>query len=181
MVSQICGITQLSKIDALYCIYHVSSEACKIFSTTNTDQLTEDMIREVRHTVLSPLTTAQLQHMVPTCIRLVFKTAELMDEWYRGCKLPISVYTRYNGYLVAHGPVLLVALEERTLNERWEYLSKVKELWRLELPRMHDELIRFLETRGSGLMTDPGIEIQQFLQEEDTILDMREDEYSILE
>jgi hypothetical protein len=173
-VAQICAITQMAKIDALYCMYHASNEAYKIFPTLNNPHMNYTEIRQLRRQVLSPLTTTQLQHMVPTCIRLVFKAAELMDEWCRGSRLPISIYGRYNGYLVAHGPELLVALEERTLEERWTYLDMVKRPRRMTFPLMHEELIYFLESRGQGLMTDPGIEIQQFFASEDTILDMRE-------
>jgi len=112
---------------------------------------------------------------VPTCIRLVFKVAELMGEFHRGTPLSINTYTRYNKFLIAYGPGLIVALDERSLTERKEYLKVVTHLWDVDFPRMHDELIRFLETRGKGLMTEPGIEIQQFLQEEDTTLDVRND------
>jgi hypothetical protein len=174
-VAEICNLTQNAKIDALYCISHVSNEATTMFATMTMarEDVTEGFIREVRSAIFSPLSTEQLQHMVPTSIRLVFKAAELMGEHRRGTPLHINTYTRYNTFLVAYGPGLLVALDERRLNERQEYLERIKGLWEVDFPRMHDELIRFLETRGKGLMTDPGIEIQQFLQEEDTVLDMR--------
>jgi hypothetical protein len=71
---------------------------------------------------------------------------------------------------------MIVELEKRELSQRLEYLNGLKRLeirHLRELPRMHDELIRFLETRGTGLMTEPGIEIQQFFRQQDTLLDMR--------
>jgi hypothetical protein len=113
--------------------------------------------------------------MIPVCIRLVFKIAELVGHEFHGKYLSIGDYTRYNAYLVVYGPGIIVDLEMCEPSERkemmWEMM--IPGSFDEKVPRMHDELIRFLETRGSGLMTDPGIEIQQFFQEEDTILDTR--------
>jgi len=174
-VAEVCNLTQNAKIDALYCISHVSNEVCKIFAalTIPPEDVTEGFVREVRNAIFEPLSTEQLQQMVPTCIRLVFKAAELLGEYYPGRPLHMNTYTTYNKFLVAYGPSLIVALDERKLVQRQEYLVKIKALWEVDFPRMHDELIRYLETRGKGLMTEPGIEIQQFFQEEDTFLDMR--------
>jgi hypothetical protein len=108
--------------------------------------------------------------MTDTSIRLVFKIAQLMGYQFNRSTLHIDVYTRYNSYLLANGPNLIVDLATREIDERHEYLDSLD--WFGAVPRLHDEVIQCLGQRGSGLMTDPGIEIQQFFQEEDTILDM---------
>jgi hypothetical protein len=175
-VAQICGITQNAKIEALYCIDETRRRAFFLWSkswNTWNDPAGQDIsttdISKLREEILGQYTTPQLQHMVSTSIRLVFKIAELMGHNFHGSTLHYHYYSRYNSYLVANGLGLLVKLEGRNEVGRREYLKNA--IWDGVFPNMHDELIRYLETRGSGLMTDPGIEIQQFFREEDTLLD----------
>jgi hypothetical protein len=117
--------------------------------------------------------------MLPLFIRLVFKTAEYFNYDFRGSCLPYSQYSQCNDWLLAKGPELLLELEQttesgdETMKEVQSRLSGMFRRYRDRFVIVHDELIRELQKRGSGLMTDPGIEIQQFLQEEDTILDIR--------
>jgi len=179
-VAQICELTTNAKIDALYCIDQVCLRSVYLmlnghFSASSS--LSADTSTELlRWDVLGGYTTPQIQNMVSTSIRIIFKIAELMGHKFHGSTLHYDDYTRYNAYLVTNRPGMIVELDRRDLSERLEYLNGLK---RLEvrawggLPRMHDELIRFLETRGQGLMTIPGIEIQQFFREQDTLLDMR--------
>lgn len=168
-VANICRIAENAKIDALYCIDYICQSTRDLYPQIlrETD---DDAISQIRYTILSPYTTSQLQHMLPTCIRLVFKIAEFFGEQFQGSSLEQDDYNRCNDCLIANGPEVIVALEEGDMDMRME----MDEWWesRLfpELPGMHDVLIGFLETRGNGLMTDPGIEIQQFFQEENTFL-----------
>jgi hypothetical protein len=170
-VAKICGIFEAAKIEALYCIQKVCEGAYAIALNLQDHDLEEMNLDGLRNDLLSPYTTKQLQHMLPVTIRLSFKIAELMGDKFQGSWLPLSAYTRYNAYLVAYGPTLIADLDARPVEDRKKWIEKI---WIDErLPRMHDELIQFLKTRGTGLMTDPGIEIQQFFREENTILDTR--------
>lgn len=181
-VAQICELTTNAKIDALYCIDQVCLRSVYLMLNghipdTSTTSLSSDMSTELlRWDVLGGYSTPQIQHMVSTSIRIIFKIAELMGHKFHGSTLHYDDYTRYNSYLVTNRPGMIVELEKRELSERLEYLNGLQRLEVIAwggLPRMHDELIRFLETRGQGLMTEPGIEIQQFFREQDTLLDMR--------
>jgi hypothetical protein len=168
-VAKICRIGGNAKIDALYCIDYICRSTRILYPQIlrGTD---DEAISHIRHTLLSPYTTSQLQHMLPTCIRLVFKIAELFGTQFRGSSLEQYDYNRCCDCLIANGLEIIVVLEDGDTDMRRE----MDGLWgsRIfpEFPMMHDVLIGFLETRGSGLMTDPGIEIQQFFQEEDTFL-----------
>jgi hypothetical protein len=176
-VAKICGITQNAKIDALYCIDEARLRAFILWSKSwsNMDDAEIAMKGDynLREEILGQYTTSQLQHMVSTSIRVVFKIAELMGRNFHGSALHYDDYSIFNAYLVANGLRMIVELEKRDPVGRKEYLDN-KAFWNGVLPRMHDELIRYLETRGTGLMTDPGIEIQQFFRDEDTLLDIRQ-------
>jgi histone H3/H4 len=171
-VAKICRIAGNAKIDALYCIDYIC-QATRNFYPQIFRETNDAAISHIRHTILSPYTTLQLQHMLPICIRLVFKIAELCGNQFRGSSLEQDDYNRYSECLIANGLEIIVVLEEggrdmqREMDGWWGFRFSP------ELPVMHEVLIGFLETRGSGLMTDPGIEIQQFFQEEDTYLGRR--------
>jgi len=178
-VAQICELTQNAKIDALYCIDQICLRSVYLLLNGHiaSDPSVMDRTTELlRWDVLGGYSTPQIQHMVSTAIRIIFKIAELMGHKFHGSTLHYDDYTRYNSYLVMNRPRMIVELERRQLSERLEYLNGLNRLeirHMRELPRLHDELIQFLETRGTGLMTGPGIEIQQFFREQDTLLDMR--------
>jgi hypothetical protein len=173
-VAKICGITQNAKIDALYCIDQARLRAFDLWSeswsTMDDGEIAMKGDYKLREEILGQYTTSQLQHMVSTSIRVVFKISELMGCKFRGSALHYDDYSIFNGYLVANGLRMIVELEKRDSDGRTEYLAKA--IWQTFHPNMHDELIRYLETRGTGLMTDPGIEIQQFFRDEDTLLDI---------
>ena len=168
-VAKICRIAENAKIDALYCIDYICRSTRNLYPQIlrETD---DEAISHIRNTILSPYTTSQLQHILPTCIRLVFKIAELFGKQFRGSSLEQYDYNRCSDCLIANGPEIIVVLEEGDMDMRREMDGWWESRLFPELPAMHDVLIGFLETRGSGLMTDPGIEIQQFFQEEDTLL-----------
>ena len=169
--------TQNAKIDALYCIRRTCERAQSIIFPTDEAMLHQYCIEVLRHDLLVDYTTSQIQHMLPLYIRLVFKTAELLQYEFRGCAFQFTFYFICNNYILARGPELLLQLENLSPFENVEELQE--DLFQMIRPYferfvvVHEELINELQTRGSGLMTDPGIEIQQFLQEEDTILDIR--------
>ena len=175
-VAKICGVTQNAKIDALYCIDEARLRAFVLWSqswsTMDDAEIAMKGESNRREEILGQYTTSQLQHMVSTSIRVVFKIAELMGRNFHGSALHFDDYSIFNAYLVANGLRMIVELEKRDPVGRKEYLDH-KAFWNGVLPMMHDELIRYLETRGTGLMTDPGIEIQQFFRDEDTLLDIR--------
>lgn len=178
-VAEICRLTQYAKIDALYCIFHSCNEIMKLYESmelVKVEEIMESYIREVRRILFSRFSTPQIQQMIPTSIRLVFKAAELVEEHRQGSPLHINIYNRFNRYLIPYGPGFILELHQRgTVQQRKEFIKFLDSIMIMRFPRMHDELIKYLETRGHGLMTEPGIEIQQFLQEEDTSLDMRHD------
>jgi F-box domain len=176
-VGQICRITTNTKIDALYCIYHICARARGIYALVG-HNIDEKMIDHIRAEVFSEFTTAQLQEMLSISVRLVFKVAELTGYTYYGAALDIATYTICNAYLIFNGLEVIVEVERQ--GSRSDKLAYVEqwEGWAdpamTEIPRLHDELIKVLWRRGGGLLTDPGMEIQAFLQEEDTILDLRQ-------
>ena len=177
-LARMVGQTQNAKIDALYCIQHT----CHLYAQQIIFTIEEDkyeVLERLRNGLLGDYKTTQIQHMLPLFIRLVFKTAEYFNYNFRGFCLPYSQYSQCNDWLLTKGPELLLELErtkasgDETMQEVQIRLSGMFRRYRDRLVIVHDELIRELQKRGSGLMTDPGIEIQQFLQEEDTILDIR--------
>jgi len=168
-VAQICTLLQSAKVEALYCIRQICAKSVALYSTLPA-VITDAELELHRHNLFRDYTTLQLQNMAGASIRLVFKLAQLMGHQFNRSTLHIGVYTRYNSYLLANGPELIVELARRDARGRREYLDGLD--WLGDAPRLHDEIIRCLGQRGNGLMTDPGIEIQQFFQEEDTILDM---------
>jgi F-box domain len=168
-VSQICTLPQSAKLEALYCIRQICAKSVALYSTLPA-VITDTELELHRHNLFCDYTTLQLQNMTGASIRLVFKLAQLMGHQFHRSTLHIGVYTRYNSYLLANGPELVAELARRDTRGRREYLDGLD--WLGDAPRLHDEVIRCLGQRGNGLMTDPGIEIQQFFQEEDTILDM---------
>ena len=176
-LARMVGQTQNAKIDALYCIQHTCHHAQQIIFTIEQDD--DDGLERLRNELLGDYKTAQIQHMLPLFIRLVFKTAEYFNYDFRGSCLAYNHYSQCNDLLLAKGPELLLELErttasgDETMKEVQSRLSRMFRRYRDRFVIVHDELIRELQKRGSGLMTDPGIEIQQFLQEEDTILDIR--------
>jgi hypothetical protein len=175
-VAQICKITTKAKIDALYCVRDICKRARKslprnLVERQELSHNPEQMVR-LRLDLQSPYTTEQLQNMLPVCFRLVFGLAYQLGEDYRGSYLGIENYTKYNSYLIINGPEVIATLEE-SINGKLNAAVASPLLIEDEYPWMHDELIGFLEYRGPGLMTDPGIEITQFFEEEDTYLDMR--------
>jgi len=176
-LARMVGQTQNAKIDALYCIQHT----CHLYAQQIIFTIEEDkyeVLERLRNGLLGDYKTTQIQHMLPLFIRLVFKTAEYFNYNFRGFCLPYSQYSQCNDWLLTKGPELLLELErtkasgDETMQEVQIRLSGMFRRYRDRLVIVHDELIRELQKRGSGLMTDPGIEIQQFLQEEDTILDV---------
>lgn len=173
-VSEICMIPQHAKIEALYGISHICSESQTIFENVGADP-TDPVIEYMREQVLSTFTTEQIQNMLSVCIRLIFKIAELMGIHVHGSPLHIDHYSLFNKYLIANGPEIIFELEKLGPTRRKEYLESLAH-WRGPVPWMHEELILFLKTRGTGLLTDPAIEIQQFFQQEGTTLDLRQDE-----
>ena len=176
-IARMVGQTQNAKIDALYCIQHTCHHAQRIIVSIEEDN--DDHLELFRNELLGDYKTTQIQHMLPLFIRLVFKIAEYFNYDFRGSCLPYGRYSLCNNWLLAKGPELLVELEQTTVlgdETMKEVETRLFGMVRPYLARfviVHDELIRELQKRGSGLMTDPGIEIQQFLQEEDTILDIR--------
>lgn len=182
-VAQICNITTNAKIDALYCIQHICKNAWKFYTGDTIDfnlglhngdiTMVLDLIRQ---TLLSPYTTEQLQNMLPICIRLVFKLAYQRGKHFQGSFLNMEDYSRYNSYLMENGPEIIAYLEDNPYEKTngTMLFAGLQQDEDVDFPWMHDELIKFLKTRGTGLMTDPGIEIAQFFNEEDTFLNMRE-------
>ena len=178
-LARMVGQTQNAKIDALYCIQHTCHHAQQIIFTIEEDNDGLERQERLRNELLGAYKTTQIQHMLPLFIRLVFKTAEFFNYDFRGSYLQYSQYSQCNDWLLGKGPELLLELErtkasgDETMKEVQSRLSGMFRRYRDRFVIVHDELIRELQKRGSGLMTDPGIEIQQFLQEEDTILDIR--------
>ena len=182
-VARMLRQTQKAKINALYCIQHTCVRARELIML---NQLNDDdtglmtprgIIERLRKDLLGDYTTDQIQHMLPLYIRLVFKTAEFLHFEFRGSSLPWKVYFQCNNLILARGPEFLLELEElstvENVDELEEALSGMVKPYFSRFVVVHEELINELQRRGSGLMTDPGIEIQQFLQEEDTTLDIR--------
>jgi hypothetical protein len=168
-VAQICTLTQNAKLEALYCIDQICKKSVELISILSAT-ITDAELELHRYNLFAQYTVLQLQNMCSASIRLVFKIAQLMGFEFNQSALHIDVYTLCNSYLLANGPQLIIDLAAHESVDRQEYLDNLDCL--REAPRLHDEIIRCLGQRGSGLMTDPGIEIQQFFQEEDTILDM---------
>ena|SRR2546423_6483434 len=115
-VAQICELTQNAKIDALYCIDQVCRRSVYLMVNGYIDQDSDDT-ELLRYEVLKQYTTSQIQHMISTSIRIIFKIAELMGHQFQGSTLHYDDYTRYNAYLVTNRPGMIVELEKRELSE----------------------------------------------------------------
>lgn len=171
-VAQVCQLTTKAKIEALYCLDYLCATASH-FPFDEIEDIGETTAEFFRHKTFSQYNTFQLQQMLPAAIRLIYKIAELMGIQYQGSVLRIDDYSRFNRFLLANGVDLIVELAKRTPVQREGYMLGARDI-EVEIPRIHDEIIIELHKRGTGLMTEPGIEIQQFFQEEDTYLDIRQ-------
>lgn len=168
--------TNNAKIDALYCIRHTCERFQQLYFPPSLFRPPELELEAIRRDLLGEYTTQQIQHMLPLYICLVYKTAQLFQYEFRGRSLEFSLYYMCNNYILAEGPELVLQLEKLSLSkdcQKWK-----DELYQRVRPftgyfgMVHEELINELQRRGSGLMTGPGIEIQQFLREENTTLDI---------
>jgi hypothetical protein len=116
-VAQICELTQNAKIDALYCIDQVCLRSFYLMVSGLIDQDNDNDTELLRFEVLNQYTTSQIQNMISTSIRIIFKIAQLMGHKFQGSTLHYDDYTRYNAYLVTNRPGMIVELEKRELSE----------------------------------------------------------------
>lgn len=178
-VARMVQRTHNAKIDALYCIRHTCKRFQNFYFPPSLVRLPQLELEAIRRDLLGEYTTQQIQHMLPLYIRLVYKTAELLQYDFRGRSLECSLYYMCNNYILVEGPDLLLQLEKLSPSKDCQKLRE--ELFQRVRPytgyfgMVHEELINELQRRGSGLMTGPGIEIQQFLQEENTTFDIFND------
>ena len=158
-LARMVGQTQNAKIDALYCIQRTCHRAQQIIFTIEEDNV--EGLERLRNELLGDYKTTQIQHMLPLFIRLVFKTAEYFNYNFRGSCLPYSQYSQCNDWLLTKGPELLLELErtkasgDETMQEVQIRLSGMFRRYRDRFVIVHDELIRELQKRGSGLIKSP--------------------------
>src|SRR5579859_6320658 len=121
-VSKICTCPQNAKVDALYCIRHICEKSAELYATLP-PSLSERDLEIIRHNLFAEYTTTQLQHMTTISVRLVFKLAQLMGHQINRSTLRLEDYNKYNSYLLANGPSLIVELAELPPDVRQIYLD----------------------------------------------------------